>query len=224
MTHADRPGNPSMGSSGGGLITWRKENYIVHKWSHTGHHHFETVSHIHSRNFSGGRRRIERETQGLVDNLTPVRSKARGGNSRGNRMRGLSLLIRLARHDLEERRSDLGCIARAQMDTGTEIEALDEAVLCETDVVMTDPSTITVFGAWAAHSARGRSRLQAGFEELGASADTAREVVRDTVAQVRRLEIVLDTKRTEARRLLARRAENNADERELVRYASLRSG
>jgi hypothetical protein len=138
-------------------------------------------------------------------------------------MLGVTLLVQLARHDLEERRSDLGGVNRARSDTETEIGTLDETVVCETDVAMTDPSVISAYGAWATRSARVRATLQDRFEELDASAETAREGLRDSAAQVRRLEIVLETARAKARRAAARRAEVRADERELVRYTGLTS-
>src|SRR5580658_7446797 len=116
-------------------------------------------------------------------------------------MRGVSLLIRLARHDLEERRSELGSISRAQTDTEIAIGTLDETVECESGIAMSDPAGMASFGTWASQSARGRAQLQGRFEELDASANVARESLRDTAAQVRRLEIVMDTVRAKERRL-----------------------
>jgi hypothetical protein len=134
-------------------------------------------------------------------------------------MRGVSLLIRLARHDLEERRSDLGCISRAQVDTESAIGTLDETVERESGIAMADPIGMEVFGAWAGQTARGRVQLQTRFEELDISANAARENLRDSAAQVRRLEIVMDTVRLKERRLSVRRADARADERELTRRA-----
>ena len=136
-------------------------------------------------------------------------------------MRGVSLLIRLAQHDLEERRSDLGCISRALTDTETAIGTHDETIATETSIAMTDPTAIAVFGAWASQSARGRARLQDRFEELDQSANAARESLRDAATQMRRLELMLDTVRAKARRLSVRQADARADERELVRHAEV---
>jgi len=138
-------------------------------------------------------------------------------------MRGVNLLVRLARHDLEERRSDLGCISQARDETEAAIDTHDETVVSETDIALADPTVIAAFGAWASHSARGRAKLQDRFQELDVSADAARENLRATAAQVRRLEIVLETARVAARRLAVRRADNRADERELAR-AELHNG
>jgi prefoldin subunit 5 len=134
-------------------------------------------------------------------------------------MKGVAQIIRLAQHELEERRSDLGSINRAQMETETAIGALDETVTRESGIAMADPAAIASFGAWAGQAAQGRSRLQSRFEELDASAHAARDSLREAAAQMRRLEIALDTERAKARRLSARRADVRADERELARHA-----
>jgi hypothetical protein len=138
-------------------------------------------------------------------------------------MRGVSLLLRLARHDLEERRSDLGCISRAQTETENAIETLDETMASESSIAMTDPAGLAVYGEWAGRTARGRTQLQNQSEELDLSASATRESLRDTAAQVRRLELVIDTARATERRLLLRRANARADERELIRRAELTS-
>jgi hypothetical protein len=138
-------------------------------------------------------------------------------------MRGVSLLIRLAQHDLEERRSDLGCISRAQTETESAIGALDQSVTSEMSIAMVDSTAVTAFGAWARQSARGRTALENRSRELHQSAVAARENLRETAAQVRRLEIALETDREKARRLSVRRADAKADERELVRYTGVTS-
>jgi flagellar export protein FliJ len=134
-------------------------------------------------------------------------------------MRGVPLLLRLAQHDLEERRSDLGCISRARTDTETAIDAINETISAETSIAMTDPVGMAVFSAWMSQSTRSRARLRDRFQELNKSADAARENLRDTAAQVKRLEIVLDTARSNERRASAKQADVMADELEAVRWA-----
>jgi hypothetical protein len=136
-------------------------------------------------------------------------------------MRGLSLLIRMAQHDLEERRSDLGCISRARSETGTAISELDEAVASESDIAMSDPVGMATFSVWARQSAQGRARLRDRFDELDMSAHAARESLRETVAHMRRLELALETVQAKARRLSGRQADARADERELTRRAEI---
>jgi hypothetical protein len=138
-------------------------------------------------------------------------------------MRGVSLLIRLAQNGLEERRSDLGGICRAQEETEVAIEAHDETAESEARIAMADPTAMALFGAWASQSARGRARLQGRFEELDLSANAARESLCEAAAEVRRLEIVMDTVRARARRLSLRQADARADERELARHNELTS-
>ncbi|MGD0432311.1 MAG: hypothetical protein ABSA58_14595 [Acetobacteraceae bacterium] len=136
-------------------------------------------------------------------------------------MRGVSMLVRLAQQDLEERRSDLGCLNRAREDTETEIGAHDAAVTTEATIAMADPASLAMFSAWASQSARGRARLQDRFAELDAGASAARDSLRDAAAQVRRLEIVVETVSAKARRVSVRQADAKADERELAHYAQM---
>jgi flagellar export protein FliJ len=84
---------------------------------------------------------------------------------------------------------------------------------------MTDPVGMAVFSAWMSQSTRSRARLRDRFQELNKSADAARENLRDTAAQVKRLEIVLDTARSNERRASAKQADVMADELEAVRWA-----
>jgi hypothetical protein len=135
-------------------------------------------------------------------------------------MKGISLLIRLAQYELEERRSDLGCINRAQTETASAIDALDTTVSREAGIAMTDAAAVATFAAWAGQAAKSRARLQSRIQELDVSAHAARDSLRDTAAQMRRLEIVLDTDREKQKRLSARRADAAADERELVRRSA----
>jgi hypothetical protein len=132
-------------------------------------------------------------------------------------MKGVALLLRLAQYELEERRSDLGFINQAQMQTDTAIGELDATVAREANIALADPAAIAVFGAWSGQAAKGRTRLRIRSEELDASADSARDNLRESAAQLRRLEIVLETERTKARRAAARQADAQADERELAR-------
>jgi hypothetical protein len=132
-------------------------------------------------------------------------------------MKGVGLLLRLAQYELEERRSDLGFINQAQQQTETAIGELDATVNREANIALADPASIAAFGTWAVLAAKGRTQLHNRFEELDISAHAARDNLRDSAAQLRRLEIVLETERTKARRAAARQADARADERELAR-------
>ena len=132
-------------------------------------------------------------------------------------MKGVALLLRLAQYELEERRSDLGFINQAQMQTETAIGELDATVTREANIALADPAAVAAFGAWAGHAARDRAQLRNRSEELGISAAAARDKLRESATQLRRLEIVADTERGKARRAAARQADARADERELAR-------
>ena len=138
-------------------------------------------------------------------------------------MKGVALLLRLAQYELEERRADLGFINQAQMQTETAIGELDATVAREANIALADPAAIATFGAWSGQAAKGRSQLRDRSEELDISADGARENLRESAAQLRRLEIVLETERAKARRTAARQADAQADERELARRDRNRS-
>ncbi len=136
-------------------------------------------------------------------------------------MRNISLLVRLAQHELEERRSDLGCISRARAETETEIGSHDAAVAKEANIAMADPATMAMFSAWASQSAQGRADLQRRFVELDRGASAAREGLRDAAAQAKRLELVVEKLGAGARRQSVRREDAKADERELAHYTKM---
>jgi hypothetical protein len=138
-------------------------------------------------------------------------------------MKGVALLLRLAQYELEERRSDLGFINQAKVQTETAIGELDATVTREANIALADPASIAVFGAWSGQAAKGRSQLRTRSEELDVSADAARDNLRESAAQLRRLEIVLETTRAKARRAAARQADAQADERELARRSGEKS-
>jgi hypothetical protein len=132
-------------------------------------------------------------------------------------MKGVALLLRMAQYELEERRSDLGSINQAQIQTETAIDELDAKVTHEANVALADPAAIATFGAWSGLAAKGRAQLRNRFEELDLSAHAARDNLRESAAQLRRLEIVLETERAKARRAAAHQSDARADERELAR-------
>jgi hypothetical protein len=138
-------------------------------------------------------------------------------------MRNVAMLVRLARHELEERRSDLACISGARAETETAIGTLDRTVTDEAKIALNDPTAIAAYGHWASRSARARAGLRSRFEELDLSTEGARENLRDKATQMRRLEIVVETMRASARRTSMRKADSKADERELARWTEFMS-
>jgi hypothetical protein len=132
-------------------------------------------------------------------------------------MKGVALLLRLAQYELEDRRSDLGLINQAQIRTETAIGELDATVTREANIALADPAAIAAFGAWSVLAAKGRTQLRNRFEELDITAHAARDNLRESAAQLRRLEIVLEAERATARRAATQQADARADERELAR-------
>lgn len=138
-------------------------------------------------------------------------------------MKGVALLLRLAQYELEERRADLGFINQAQMQAETAIGDLDATVIREANIALADPEAVAAFGIWAGRAAKGRTQLRNRFEELDISAHVAHDNLRELAAQLRRLELMLETERTKARRAATRQAETRADERELARRGASKS-
>jgi hypothetical protein len=138
-------------------------------------------------------------------------------------MRNVSLLVRLAQHELEERRSDLGMIAQARAETETELSQHDAAVANEAKIAMSDPATMAMFATWASQTARGRAQLQSRFVELDTGASAARDGLRDAAAQMKRLELVVEKIGANAKKQIVRQTETKADERELAHYTKMLS-
>ena len=134
-------------------------------------------------------------------------------------MRNVSILIRLAQHELEERRSDLAYVSGARTETESALGTLDRTVTDEARIALNDPAGIAAYGQWASRSARARAGLRSQFEELDLSTQGARESLLDAAARMRRLEIVMETMRASARRTSMRQADGKADERELARWS-----
>lgn len=138
-------------------------------------------------------------------------------------MRNVAMLIRLARHELEEQRSDLACLSGARAETESAIGTLDRTVADEAKIAMTDPTAIAGYGQWASRSAHARAGLRGRFEQLDVNTQCAREELRDTASRMRRLEIVVEAMRANARRLSMRQAASKADEQELARWTEFMS-
>jgi hypothetical protein len=63
--------------------------------------------------------------------------------------------------------------------------------------------------------------LQQRFAELGRSEATARESLRDAIAQMKRLDIVLESAEAARREIATQRAGMRADERETARHTAM---
>jgi predicted nucleic acid-binding Zn-ribbon protein len=132
-------------------------------------------------------------------------------------MRGLPLLVRLAQQGADERQGDLSQIARASADASAPLDQHDASAAEEANRALSDPAALAALVSWTPHAARGRATLQQRAAELDRSELAAREALRDAIARTRRLELALEAIQVANRRTAMRRADQQADERELVR-------
>ncbi len=135
-------------------------------------------------------------------------------------MRGVPTLIRLAQHDVDEQRSDLGRIIRARADAEAALDTHDAEAAREANLPMTDTPMLAAYSAWVRQATRARARLQQRFAELDRTETAARESLRDAIAQVKRLQNVLTSREAATRQSAMHRADLRADEREVARHAA----
>jgi hypothetical protein len=89
----------------------------------------------------------------------------------------------------------------------------------EATIALADPAAVAAFGIWSGQAAKGRTQLRHRVEELDITAHAARDNLRESATQLRRLELMLETERLKAKRAATRQADTRADERELARRA-----
>ncbi len=134
-------------------------------------------------------------------------------------MRGLHLLIELARRTADEQRGNLGQISIARTDAETALTLHEERIADEGRVAANDPAIMVTLGAWSNNAARLRAQLRARHAELDRSEVAARDALRMAFADLKRLEMARDSAARRQRTIANRRADNLADER----YASART-
>ena len=137
--------------------------------------------------------------------------------------RGIPLLVRLAQQSADERRGDLGQIARASSDAAAALNQHDATAASEADRALADPDARASLEGWTLHAARGRAQLRQRATELDRSELAAREALREAIARTKQLELALNTIQAEHRRAAARRVDQQADERELTRYTPVKT-
>jgi hypothetical protein len=128
--------------------------------------------------------------------------------------RGIPLLVRLAQQSADERRGDLGQIARASSDAAAALNQHDATAASEADRALE---------GWTLHASRGRTQLRQRATELNRSELAAREALREAIVRTKQLEFALATIQAEHRRAAARRIDQQADERELTRHTPVKT-
>ena len=135
-------------------------------------------------------------------------------------MRGVTTLIRLAQFEVDEQRSDLGRIVQARADAEAALDTHDATAEREANVPLSDARDLAAFSAWMRQATRARAKLKQRFSELDSTENAARESLRDAIAQVKRLQTVMETAQSAARRVGLHHAQTRADERESIRHSA----
>lgn len=133
------------------------------------------------------------------------------------RLRGLPILIRLARQRADARRIAL---AEAERQTGLAIGALaahDARDASEAALARREATQMAAWAGWARQSQRRRAGLERAVEQLRADEEAVRAELREAFAETKRLEIAAETAARAMRLQEARKAERAAEDAELLR-------
>jgi hypothetical protein len=132
-------------------------------------------------------------------------------------VRGLPLLIALARTDADERRAELGRIMAVHRAAQDALAAHDRAAAEEARASAASPAARAAYAAWLRTNAARRLGLEEQRRAFDRTEHAAYEALRDSVAALKRLETAARTAATAARREGARRAAARADELQVLR-------
>lgn len=132
-------------------------------------------------------------------------------------MRGLATLIRLCRRQADEQRV---AVAEAERQTllGTEALARHDATAHqETEHARGQAEDMALWTTWAHIHARQRRQLAWAVGQLQQQEAVARDALREKFAEVKRLEIALETAEAAEKRKAQRKKEQEAEDTELRR-------
>jgi hypothetical protein len=127
-------------------------------------------------------------------------------------MRGLNLLVEMARRTIDERRASLGEISRTKAECDQALTDLITSQQNEIQIGTIDPAVLVTLDAWAQAMARRRAGLRQRNAELDQKEAAAREALRSAFLDMKRLEIVHDTVELRERTSDRRRADIQAQE------------
>jgi hypothetical protein len=132
-------------------------------------------------------------------------------------LRGLPILIRLARQRADSHRTAL---AEAECQTGLAAEVLaahDALATAEAARASGKATQLAAWTDWARQSQRRRRGLVQALGQLRVDEDALRATLREAFAETKRLEIAADSAAQAARLQAARKAERAAEDAELLR-------
>lgn len=134
-----------------------------------------------------------------------------------SRLRGLPILIRLARQRADSHRTAL---AAAERQTVLATEALathDALIAAETAHARGEASEMGAWSDWLRQSQRRRRALVQATVRLQMEEEAIRATLREAFAEIKRLEIAADQAAQAAHLQAARKAERVAEDAELLR-------
>jgi hypothetical protein len=127
-------------------------------------------------------------------------------------VRGLPLLIKLARQGTDERRAELARIGAAVQEADAGLTTQQQRADQEAGFAAMRPDALAAYAAWARQDAQRRRVLEARRAQLARTEDAARDALREAFSKVKRLESALAIATEQARRDNARRAEKRTEE------------
>jgi len=134
-------------------------------------------------------------------------------------VRGLHLLIELARRTTDERRGSLGHIAIAKAIADAALAVHEETVAKESTIATNDSALMVTLREWSNHTSRARAALKARRAELVQDESIARDALQSAFVDLKRLEIARDSAARQQRIVASRSADNQADEQ----FAAMRA-
>ena len=132
-------------------------------------------------------------------------------------MRGLPLLIKLARTAADERRVELGRIMAAHQAARHALVVHDHAAAAEAEAAAASAAARVAYASWLRTDSVRRLGLEERRRAFDRTENAAHDVLRESVATLKRLETAERTAALAARRDGARRAAARADEQQVLR-------
>jgi hypothetical protein len=127
-------------------------------------------------------------------------------------MRGLKLLIELAKRSTDECSAELGQAGRAIADARAQIAAHNRTIEVEQEVALEDPAIYATLGAWSRHVGTHRSQLECQRSDLEQVETAARDKLREALSDRKRLEFAFDAEERADRVAKLRRTDEQANE------------
>lgn len=138
-------------------------------------------------------------------------------------MSALPTLIRLARHQMEEKRRTLVGLETLMANLNASLRRLDKEVAREQAAARHDDQSLFFYGNYAQSVIKRRDTIQRSMTELQEQLDAAHAEVTEAYQEVRRYEVVLERQQEREAIEAARREQVALDDMALEMYRRSRS-